>query len=200
MFDDKEQLKIIDKNNDIISKATNKIKQARKIMDRNERYKSILYTSGKELEDIVIEIIKEMLGCDLSQFYDEKKEDFNFILNDKVFIGEIKGIGTNVKSENISQLDVHVQTYLDEQLCNNPLIVSIISLLIIDHQRSKPLSQREKVHNNQINLAKRNGSLIIETITLLKLFEKYLNHILTREKCIEILTTNIGLLTVDKFS
>lgn len=51
-----------------------------------------------------------------------------------------------------------------------------------------------------MDIAKRNNSLIIETITLLKMFEKYLNETLTREKCIEILTTNTGLLTIDNFN
>lgn len=197
MFDDAKQLEIIEENNHIIKDANIKIDKATEIMRKNERYKSILYTSGKELEDIVIEIVKEMLGCDLSQFYDEKKEDFNFILNDRVFIGEIKGITSNVRSGNVSQLDVHVQNYLDDHEKDNE---NITALLIIDHQRNRPLSEREPVHDTQINLAKRNGSLIIETITLLKMFEKYLRDTLTREKCIEILISNTGLLTVDKFN
>lgn len=196
MFDDKKQLRIIDENNDIISKATDKIKQARKIMDRNERYKSILYTSGDELVDVIFEILEQMLGCDLSAFHDIKKEDFNFCLDNNVFIGEIKGITSNVKSINVSQLDVHVQNYLDDHEEDKD---KITSLLIVDHQRNRPLSEREPVHNIQINLAKRNESLIVETITLLKLFEKYLGDTLTREKCVEILTTNTGLLTIDKF-
>ena len=98
---------------------------------------------------------------------------------------------------NVSQLDVHVQNYLDDHEEDKD---KITSLLIIDHQRNRPLSEREPVHNIQINLAKRNGSLIVETITLLKLFEKYLDNTLTREKCIEILSINTGLLTTDNFN
>ena len=73
-------------------------------------------------------------------------------------------------------------------------------MLIIDHQRNKPLSQREEVHNNAIELAIRNKSLIIETITLLRMFEKYLSGELNREKIIDILETNTGLLTVEKIN
>ena len=132
-----------------------------------------------------------MLGWDLSSFEDVKKEDFNYITEDKIFIGEIKGITSNVKSANVSQLDVHVQEYLDnhEQEMRN-----IVSLLIIDHQRNKPLNTREPVHNIQINLAKRNGSLIVETSTLLKMFDKYLKGDLTREECLELLSNQTGLL------
>lgn len=197
MFDDEKQLQIIDEKQSIIKKANDDIGKAMEVIHRNERYKSILYTSGDELVEVVFEIIGQITGCDLSQFEDIKEADFNFKIKNKIFIGEIKGIGTNVKSENISQLDVHVQKYLDN---HEDDIGNIISLLIIDHQRSKPLCQREEVHNNQINLARRNGSLIIETITLLKLFEKYLNNTLTREQCIEILTKNTGLLTMDNIN
>ena len=197
MFDDAKQLEIIEENNHIIKEANINIDKATEVMRKNERYKSILYTSGEELVEVIFDILEQMIGCDLSEFQDIKKEDFNFNLDSKVFIGEIKGITSNVKNANVSQLDNHVQEYLDDHKDD---IGNIISLLIIDHQRNRPLNGREEVHENAINLAKRNGSLIIETITLLKLFEKYLNHTLTREKCIEILSTNTGLLTVDKFN
>lgn len=81
---------------------------------------------------------------------------------------EIKGINSSVKSENISQLDVHYQGYIDE----NTEVDSdkVRAILIINHQRNKPIESREPVHTRQIELAKRNRSLIVETITLLKLF------------------------------
>lgn len=197
MFDDLKQLEIIDDKTEIIKKASEDIDKAKGILKRNSRYKSILYTSGDELVDVVFEILTHMLGCDLSGFKDKKKEDFNFEIDNKVFIGEIKGITSNVKNANVSQLDTHVQNYIDEHDIDKN---DIVSLLIIDHQRNKPLSQREEVHKNAIDLAIRNESLIIETITLLKMFEKYLNEELTKEKIINILKTNTGLLTIEKIN
>lgn len=198
MFDDARQLEIIEQNNEIIKTANQNIDRAMESIRKNERYKSILYTSGDELVNVVFEILEQMLGWDLSSFVDVKKEDFNCKNSGKVFIGEIKGITSNVKNANVSQLDNHVQEYLDEH--EEEKKDNIIALLIIDHQRNKTLHDREEVHENAINLAIRNKSLIVETITLLKMFEKYLNNTITREKCIEILTTNIGLLTSDKFN
>lgn len=195
MFDDLKQLEIIDDKTEIIKKASEDIDKAKEILKRNSRYKSILYTSGDELVDVVFEIITQMLGCDLSGFNDVKKEDFNFEIDDKVFIGEIKGVTSNVKNANVSQLDTHVQNYIDEHEADKE---NIVSLLIINHQRNKPLSQREEVHKNAIELAIRNESLIIETITLLKMFEKFLNAEISRENIINILETNTGLLTVEK--
>lgn len=196
MFDDQKQLDLIEEKSQIIEDANKDIEKAKKILNKNEKYKSILYTSGDELVDVIFEILQQMLGCDLSHFIDEKKEDFNFELNNKIYLGEIKGITSNVKSGNVTQLEVHVQNYLDDHQSEQD---NIIALLIINHQRKRPLSDREEVHDTQINLAERNGSLIVETITLLKMFEKYLNGTLTREKCIEILTNNTGLLSTDNF-
>lgn len=195
MFDDNIQLQIIEKNNETIKDANDSISKAMEVINKNKRYKSILYTNGDELVEVVFEILKEMLGCDLSDFYDKKREDFKFEIGGKTFIGEIKGITPNVKKANISQLDVHVQEFLDE---NKDIKGDVVALLIINHQRNKSLEDREPVMEDQIKLAERNGSLIVETITLLKLFEQYLNKVKTREECITILEKNKGLLRIYK--
>lgn len=191
MFDDNKQLGIIKENEEAIKKATGCINDAQVVLDANEKLKSILYTNGQELVDQVFLILQELLGCDLSQFIDQKKEDFNFEIGGKIFVGEIKGVTNNVRSEYISQLDVHFQSYMDDHPDVNP--ENIIALLIINHQRNKPVDLRESVHDNQIQLAKRNKSLIIETITLLKLLEQYRATKLSQEECIELFAKNTGL-------
>ena len=193
MFDDDSQLNIIKENNEIIESANKNISKAMEVIDRNNRYKSILYTTGDELVEVVFEILQEMLGCDLSEFTDKKKEDFKFILGDKVFIGEIKGVTPNVKKANVSQLDVHVQEHLDD---SDEESKNIVALLIINHQRTKPLSAREGVNDEVIKLAERNGSLIVETITLLRLFEQYLSGEKDRDECIDTLANTTGLLAL----
>lgn len=193
MFDDNTQLNIIKKNNDMIKAAHENISKAMEVIDKNNRYKSILYTTGNELVEVVFEILQEMLGCDLSEFTDKKKEDFKFTLGDKVFIGEIKGVTLNVKKANVSQLDVHVQEYMDD---NDEQVENIIALLIIDHQRGKAIAEREKVHEEVIKLAERNGSLIVDTMALLRLFEQYTLNEKSREECIELLESNTGLLEI----
>ena len=194
MFDDDNQMMVIKENNAIIESANNNISKAMEIIDKNKRYKSIFYTSGEELVDVVFEILEEMLGCDLSEFTDKKKEDFKFLLDGKVFIGEIKGVTPNVKKANVSQLDVHVQEYMDD---NDELSENIVALLIMNHQRMKAISEREPVHEEVIRLAERNGSLIVDTVALLKLFENYVLGRKSREECIGVLTGNTGLLVVE---
>lgn len=194
MFDDNVQFEKIRQNNDIIRSATDAIAEAQAVIDKNMRYKSILYTNGDELVDVIFEILTEMLGCNLSEFEDKKNEDFLFDINGVTFIGEIKGVNHNVKNENVSQLDVHYQKYLDEhEDCDSD---NIKAILIMNHQKNKPISDREPIHENQIKLAIRNGSLIIDTMTLLRLFEKYIKQELSRAQCVEILKSNIGFLNM----
>ena len=80
-------------------------------------------------------------------------------------------INHNVKSANVSQLDVHVQDYLDNH--TDKRIDDIVALLIINHQRTITPDNRDAVHATQIALAERNGSLIIETPVFLAMFEDY---------------------------
>lgn len=156
------------------------------VLEDNNRYKSILYTNGDELVGVVFDILQELLGCDLSGFVDEKKEDFLFELEGKTYIGEIKGINTNVKSEFISQLDVHVNGYLDD----NPdkTLDDVVALLVINDQKKKSIMEREPVHKNQIALAKRNGSLIIQTKRLLEILSDYRGGKIDRQGVIKILS------------
>ena len=191
MFDDTQQIDLIRDNQIKIQEAESNIASAKEVLDKNNRYKSILYTTGDELVDVVLEILGEMLGYDFSDFVDKKKEDFLANIGNDVFIGEIKGVNHNVKSENVSQLDVHYQSYIEEHDVPEE---QVHALLIMNHQKKKPLSEREPVHDAQIKLAQRNGSLIIDTYMLLKMFEKYKNREIDSEQCIDILRNNVGLL------
>lgn len=187
-FDDDKQKENIFKSETLIKIEEEKIENARKILQINKKFKSILYTQGEELVDEVKEIISEMLDVDLSKFVDKKIEDIRFEYNNDVFIGEIKGIADNVKSKNLSQLDNHFTAFIDE----NPNIdeEKIFKLLIINAQRKLPLDKRDPIDDKQIAQAENKyKSLIIETETLLKLFEKYKNQELNREEIIEKLKT-----------
>lgn len=195
MFDDEKQKQIIENSKTIIEQENLNIYSAEMKLESNDYIKSILYTQSDSLVETVFEIIEEIFNCDLSDFEDEKLEDFNFKANGKYYVGEIKGVTSNVKNENVSQLDVHYQRFIDE----NPDIdtENIYALLIMNHQRKKPIREREPVHINQIRLAKRNGSLIIETYELLKMLEELRNGNLSNEECIKMLSNKeAGILKV----
>lgn len=195
MFDDIEQETKISEWQNKVEKIQSDIECSQNKLADNMRLKSILYTSGDRLVEVVFEILEELMGCDLSGFVDNKKEDFLFEIDDNVFIGEIKGVRHNVKNENISQLDVHFQGYLDEHEEKDPN--SVKALLIMNHQNNKAPEEREPVKDTQINLAKRNASLIIETAVLLKLLEEYRSGKKTREMIINMIANSKGLLKLE---
>lgn len=194
MFNDIEQEVIIADKEKEINDAEEIIKQANIVLMKNKRMKSVLYTSGDELVQVVFEILEEMLGCDLSQFVDVKKEDFLFAVEDTTFIGEIKGVNHNVKNPNVAQLEMHYQDYLDAN--SGVKEENVKALLIMNHQKNKPMVEREPVMEAQISLARRYGSLIIDTYTLLKILEKYRQGVMSREEIIKKLKETTGLLSI----
>lgn len=181
-----------------ISKQEEIISKAQAALDDNLRYKSILCETGDGLVKVVFEMLEKMLNYSLSDFVDKKQEDFRIKLSNVTFIGEIKGITSNVKSEHVSQLDVHIQIYHDELFAQGKQ-ENIKGILIVNSQRNKPLSDRDEVHEMQIMLAKRNGTLIITTETLLILYVAYLENNITTGEIIEILTNKVGLLSYIDF-
>ncbi len=195
-FDDVIQRDII--KNDIIKIEELKceIERANEIINKNLNYKSILIENGERLISVVFDILQTLLMYDLSGFKDEKKEDFLIKLDNITFIGEIKGITSNVKSENISQLDVHYQSYL-EKLQEDEKEEEIKALLIINSQRNKPLEVREPIHKKQVDLAIRNGSLIITTEKLLSLYEKFIANKIDTNRVIKLFTEQTGLFEFD---
>ena len=197
-WNDEIQKDIIAEATQEISKQQSIISKAQQALDDNLRYKSILCETGDGLVKVVFEILEKMLNCSLADFIDNKQEDFRIKFSNVTFIGEIKGITSNVKSEHVSQLDVHIQRYNDD-LCEQGKNENIKGLLIVNTQRNKPISERKEVHDNQISLAKRNGCLIITTETLLLLYVAYLENNITTDEIIEILTNKAGLLSHTDF-
>lgn len=184
----REQIKELEEN---ISNAELKLNE-------NDRIKSILYTNGADLVDEVFSILEQLLSCDLSKFVDEKKEDFQIKKEAYTLIGEIKGVTSNIKNEHISQVDVHYQGYIDK-IVENGIQENVHQVLIINPFRSKPPSEREPIHDNQIKLAIRNGCLIIDTMTLLKLYEKFMACEVDVMTCEHLFTEKIGLLKEEDF-
>ena len=161
------------------------------LIAENNYYKSILISSGDELVKTVFDILGKILNYNFDDFTDIKKEDFIFEYNNMLFIGEIKGVNENVKNKHISQLDNHLDDLEYDEEKFTPK-----KLLIINHQRKSPLAERAEVDPKQIDKAIRDDVLIIETITLLKLYEKFLNDEITKEEVYAIFRDKTGLLKI----
>ena len=194
-YDDGLQKEIINQREAEIERAKQAIKNANDKLRENDRYKSVLYANGATLVQVVFEILEQLLDCDLSEFEDKKNEDFLIRLPDCTLIGEIKGVTSNIKSEHIGQIEHHYQRYMDE-LEEKGITEKVQQILIINPFRTKAPDAREPVNDKQISLAKRNGCLIVETQTLLKIFEKYLENRIASAQCIDVFCNKTGLLQI----
>lgn len=194
-FDDEKIHTELEENNKKIEDLINIRKELEIKLDSNRRYKKILITNGDELVKIVFDILEELFDIDLSTFRDTKKEDFLFRVNDTTFIGEIKGVTSNVKNQHLSQLNDHVSGYLDK-LEEDCIIENVKSILIINHQRDVSINERQPINDSQIRKAQREQSLIIETKVLLELFNKYRKNEILKEDIYKMFVDNFGLLNI----
>lgn len=183
----KEQIKI---QKDIIEQANKKLQD-------NLRYKSILYNNSDALVEVVFEIIEYIFDISLSDFNDEKREDFLFKKDNITYIGEIKGVTSNVKYENISQLEVHYSKYLDK-LQENEMSEEIKKLLIMNYERTKDIMLRDEINKMQIDLAVKNDTLIIDSKTLLTIYERLLQEKITKKEVIDYIKCSSGIVDLNK--
>lgn len=159
-------------------------------IDENNKFKSILYSTGDELVGVVKEILVDIFKLTDSHFIDVKKEDFRFEFGDINFMVEIKGINTNVKNSNIAQCKKFVTDLITKDDTKSP--DNVKGLLIINPQRDIELSKREPIHTEQISYAKNEVILIITTLELLKLYQAYTKDEVVSNKCFEIFKNNVG--------
>ena len=145
--------------------------------------------------DVVKDIFSKIFDVDFSEFKDKKKEDFTFTFNNKIFIGEIKGVNQNIKTTNLAQLDLHFEYFKEERgddLDKN----NIHKLLVMNHQKDKDLKSRIPVDQQQIDMAKNKYYLlIIETVELLEMYDKFTRREMTQEECFNLICQN-GILNV----
>lgn len=162
----------------------------------NRELKSILYTNGEELVHGVFTILKEIVGSDFTHFKDEKKEDFNCLLKDSHFVGEIKGVNENVKNKNLSQLDIHVEGYRESKDIEQN---KVKGLLIINPLRKTKPVDRADIHADTIDKAiNKYGVLIIRTSDLLKLLELYRDRKIDKSTIIDIFAKQLGLINLSE--
>lgn len=189
-YNDAELNKKVLDNEKLIEKAVFENNSYNAQLKKNIEYKTVLFTSGNHLVKVVFDILQQLLGCDLSNFKDEKREDFRFSINGKTIIGEIKGVGKNVSKSHVSQVMTHALEYAED---SNIPIEEISKILIITPQREKPVEEREPVSPDVIHDADLKGVLIIKTDMLLKLFSDFLNNKISRENIEQIFLEGTGL-------
>ena len=191
-YNDKEQKILIKNNNAKIDDLNIGIKKANEILDENLKYKSVVHVNGDDLVEVVFEMLEDLLDYDLSEFIDEKREDFLIKKDNITFVGEVKGKNENVRNEHIHQAEGHTLNYLQD-LQDNEMEENAKTILIMNREITKPVHDRNPVNNNQIKLAKDRNCLIIDSYDFLKLYEKFLNEEIDSNEIINRFTNEIGL-------
>lgn len=176
-----------------INASKERIEILNKELSDNDYIKSSLWAAGNQLVDVIYKMVQEIFGVDLTNFKDIMQADFAFCENDCHIVGEIKGTNTNVNNSHISKTENHRQEYIVE-LVNKKINFdenNVYGVLIINHQADKKPEERVHIDKKQIDYAKRFKILIIETSTLIKLYEKHVDGNLTKEEAISLIKSNI---------
>ncbi|MCL2663541.1 MAG: hypothetical protein FWE83_09480 [Oscillospiraceae bacterium] len=195
ILNDKELYNEIEMQTSLINSAEIAIITAKERLTNNMELKSIVFTTGNQLVKGVFRILENVLDIDLSSFVDINKDDFNaFVSDDFDIVGEIKGLGSNVKSRNIAQVRTHRIGYMEE-LEEQGIKKDVKALLIINPLRDTPVNKREPIHQTQIDQAFKDEVLIIETVILLKIYELSTTGKMKPDVCTEMLRKEKGLLT-----
>lgn len=190
-FDDAERKQLINENNKKIEDLNSEIANAENKLNKNNHYKSILYSSGEQLVSVVREILEEILEIDLANFEDKFNEDIRFKYKNDIYIVEVKGNNKGVRLNNVTQLHNHTVTFVEEneEFEKDKIEYdNVYSLLIMTPQRLKPLNERDEVDKDIIDNAKNKyDSLIIRTKDLLKCFEKIQNKKMEKNTFIKLI-------------
>ena len=163
-------------------------------LEENKEIKRVLYQTDKKLQTIVIKMLNEMLDYEDKEFIDKMEEDYRICKGENTFLIETKGLLRNIKGTDISKTDDHVQIYIakhkeEEKIQDKDRVKGIF---IVANQRNRKIEERDKLPTRQIELAERDGILIIRTEQLLKLYEDFRNKKIKTQEIIELFKTQIG--------
>ena len=171
-----------------IEQYKERIEENKSRLDKLSEYKRILIESGNELVCSVSKVIEVLTGliCDCE---DNKKEDLRLI-NEKGGIAalvEIKGVNGNIKISNVSQAFEHRER--SPGYMNMPVI--LIANTFIGTART--VEEKDKAPDEeQIILAEKHNVLILRTLDLLRLLNKYFCGECSREDICNQLLTKVG--------
>ena len=198
-FDDVERKKAIIEKRAQIDLLNSEISNSLNKLEENTKYKRVLIETGNPLAEIVFEMLEQMLNCDLSDFEDKKREDFRIVKNGVTFVGEIKGLNSNIRSSNVMQAEQHAKLYAESLEDEGKSSENIKPILIVNNMRPLPINERKEIHEDQKHMAETRGILIVTTETLLYLFEKYKLGNINQQEIISLFTSKVGVLNKTDF-
>lgn len=191
-FNDKEYIDKIEDAKIKINELKKEISESQLMLDKNNKIKSILYKTGNDLNNEVIKILEDILE-EHNSFDDIYEEDYKFISDNTTFIVETKGLNNEVSGKNVTDAFSHLTIYEDNLEKQNKK-EETKCLFFVASERKKNICDRNEINSRQETIAKRNNTLIIDTPTLLKIYEDFLNKKITKEDIVKIFKEQFGVI------
>ncbi len=191
-FDDKIYIDKIEIAKKEIEKLKKEISDNQLKLEKNNRIKGILYKTGNELNEEIINILEDILK-EHNDFDDIYEEDYKFISDNITFIVETKGLNNEVSGQNVTDAFSHLTIYEDKLEKENKE-EKTKCLFFVASERKKNIKDRKKINSRQETIAKRNNTLIIDTPTFLNLYDDFLNNKISKDEIIEIFKEQFGVI------
>ena len=191
-----DDIEIREKLNTNSKKIQKLLKEKEKLDNKtkeNEYYKSILYSSGDKLVEVVKVILEEMLNIVVNDT-DLKKQDLYFNLDNKNILVEVKGVNHPFQRDNISQVKRHVKDFAEENQiygadvdknCKGVLILNPYSKHDLEEKISKDFYSKEVIADAEYEKV-----CTLDTLTLLNYYSKWKNDSKSVDMKTIILNTN----------
>ncbi len=195
-FDDGLYIDKIEHSKNEIKKLEKEIQENRLKLEKNNKIKSILYKTGNELNEEIVNILEDILK-EHNDFEDVFEEDYKFISDNTTFIVETKGLNNEVSGQNVTDAFSHLTIYEDKLEKENRK-ENTKCLFFVAGERKKTINERKKINSRQETIAKRNNTLIIDTPTFLNIYEDFLNKKISKEEIIKIFREQFGVISYDK--
>ncbi len=158
------------------------------ILNDNYKFKKLLYSTGKELEEIVKNVFEE-LGFNLLQSR-PNRSDLNLKFNDNYFVCEVKGLTKSAGEKNSNQLQKWETEFFEDYEIHPKQV------LIVNSFRNLPLSERveDTFPNQMLDYAIKKEQCLITTTQLLCFYLNWLDNNDILENFIDKITSTNGIL------
>lgn len=132
-----------------------------------QRYRGVLTSSGRLLNEIAVEILRDFFGLNLNS-KEAYIEDAMICSasGEREYVVEIKGVSAGIKREHINQLDSHRERLgLNDQIPGLLLINDFADVAGLEARKSKPIDSQHLEHAKRLNVR------ILRTTTLIEFMQ-----------------------------
>ncbi|MGI6360295.1 MAG: hypothetical protein ACOX02_04585 [Acholeplasmatales bacterium] len=202
IFNEKEILGEIEINNKKISKLKNKVTEFEKDLSYYSELKSIIYTSGEYLQEIVTRILRDEFKFDIIVNNITNADDIVIKCDNRYLVIEVKGVKGSINSKHVMQASKWKNEFMLKKVDEEPNIYTRVkALLIVNPMKDTPIDARvDEFPADTIRIATSNDVSMISTKTLLKLLEDFKLKKLSKEHFFNVLYNEKALIEYNQFS